>query len=160
MAKVYLETSFISACVTDRTDPASIYRRDCSLDWWDMQRSRYQLVVSNEVIAELSHPIFPLREAALAFITAVTVLPMTDEMVGLAEVFVRQRVMPGPLHGDCLHVATATIAGVEYMLSWNVRHLANPNKTRHLAAVCLKFGLVPPRIVTPDLLWEDDDGNS
>jgi len=39
-------------------------------------------------------------------------------------------------------------------MSWNVRHLANPNKTAHLRAVCRRLGLVPPQIVTPDLLWE------
>ena len=39
----------------------------------------------------------------------------------------------------------------------NVKHLANPRKVRHLETICLRLGLVPPRILTPDMLWEDED---
>ena len=41
MAAVYLETSLVSACVTDRTDPASLYRREASMDWWQSQRHKH-----------------------------------------------------------------------------------------------------------------------
>lgn len=44
----------------------------------------------------------------------------------------------------------ATIAGCEYVLTWNVAHLANPNKVQHLTAVCLEFGFLPPKILRPD----------
>lgn len=46
MARVYLETSFISACVTDRTDTASLCQRQVSREWWDTQRSAHDLFVS------------------------------------------------------------------------------------------------------------------
>ena len=65
--------------------------------------------------------------------------------------------MPGPVAGDAIHVAAAAVHGVEYMLSWNVRHLATPNKIEHLGRVCARAGLLAPRILTPDLLWETDD---
>jgi len=41
MGRVYLETSFASACVTDRTDPASLYRRQASREWWSLQARRH-----------------------------------------------------------------------------------------------------------------------
>lgn len=63
--------------------------------------------------------------------------------------------MPGPLKGDAVHVAVAAAHGVEYMLSWNVRHLANPNKLEHMANVAMRAGLLAPRIVTPEFLWEE-----
>ncbi len=62
--------------------------------------------------------------------------------------------MPGPVAGDAIHVATAAVHRIEYMLSWNVRHLANPNKVDHLRQVCRRLGLVSPLILTPDMLWE------
>lgn len=68
--------------------------------------------------------------------------------------------MPKPVAGDAIHVAVAAVHGIEYVLSWNVRHLANPNKLRHLQSICLRSGLVAPQIITPELLWEDDDDNS
>src|SRR5205085_6318242 len=52
MARVYLETSFISACVTNRTDVASLYRKQVSNEWWETQRSRHELFVSAEVTEE------------------------------------------------------------------------------------------------------------
>ena len=62
--------------------------------------------------------------------------------------------MPGPAVGDAVHVAVATRHGVDFMLSWNVKHLANANKAQHLRSVRLRLGLVPPLIVTPDYLGE------
>jgi len=53
-----------------------------------------------------------------------------------------------------MHVAAACVHRIDYLLSWNVRHLANPNKLTHLQAICVRTGYMPPRIVTPDLLWE------
>lgn len=68
-----------------------------------------------------------------------------------------QKVMPGPLEGDAVHVAAATLYGMDDLLTWNVKHLANSNKRVHLGRVCLRAGLVPPEIVTPSNLWEQED---
>lgn len=155
MARVYLETSFISACVTNRTDPASIYRRDASREWWDRFSNRHELFVSEEVAVELSNPRYPLRSQALQWVENVASLPISEEVRGLARLFVQQRVMPGPATGDSVHIAAACIYNMEYVLSWNVRHLANANKLEHLRVVCLRAAVLPPRIITPDLLWED-----
>lgn len=154
MASVYLETSFVSACVTDRTDAASVYRRQTSLEWWNTQSGRHEVFVSAEVTAELSDPAFRRRDEAIAFIRGVSELALNEETAGLAVLFVREMVMPGPVAGDAIHVAACCAHGIEYMLSWNVRHLANPNKMMHLRAVCRRAGVIPPAIVTPDLLWE------
>ncbi len=157
MARVYLETSFISACVTGRTDAASVYRSQTSREWWSTQRSGHEVFVSEEVIAELSHPDFTRSEQALELSRGAPILPMTQEVRGLARVLVREKVMPGPLAGDALHVSLATCHAMDYLLTWNVRHLANPNKIEHLQKICVRVGFVPPRIITPELLWESDD---
>lgn len=157
MATVYLETSFVSACVTNRSDSASIYRRELSLEWWTDQARRHRLFISAEVLAELSQPGFPGANEALSLVEHVPLLAINDEVQGLAILLVREKVMPSPVAGDALHVAVATVHGISYMLSWNVRHLANPSKMAHLRVVCLRAGLLPPQIITPDLLWEEQD---
>lgn len=81
-----------------------------------------------------------------------------DDVRGLARLLVSEKVMPAPVAGDALHVAVATVYSADFLVSWNVRHLANPNKLDHLATICLRVGLMPPRIVTPELLWDEDDG--
>jgi len=61
--------------------------------------------------------------------------------------------MPGPASaGDAIHVAAATVHRMEYLVTWNVRHLANPNKRTHFGVIRLRLGLAPPQIVTPDML--------
>lgn len=155
MARVYLETSFISACVSDREDAASVYRREASLEWWEQQGPRHELVVSTEVLAELENPGFRQREAAIVMIEPLSLLAADADALGLAQVLVRERVMPGPIdRGDSMHVAIATVHSVDFIVSWNVRHLANLKKLAHLRKVTMRLGLVPPMIVTPELLWE------
>jgi predicted nucleic acid-binding protein len=156
MATVYLETSFISACVTDRRDPGSLYRQSTSLEWWRTQRHQHRLYVSDEVIAELSDPRYSRRQKALDHIEGLESLVVSEEVIGLARILMDHKVMPGPLQGDAVHVAVATVYGMDFVLSWNVRHLANPNKIQHLNTICLRLGLMPPRIITPEFLWEDD----
>lgn len=157
MARVYLETSFIGACVTDRTDTASLYHRQVSCEWWDTQRSAHDLFVSAEVIIELSAPDFHGRDEALQKIAGIPRLAIGDEVRGLAGLLVQEKVMPAPVAGDAVHVAVATVHGMDYVLSWNVRHLANPNKIEHLQRICRRVGLMPPSIVTPDMLWGSED---
>lgn len=157
MARVYLETSFVSACVTSRKDLGSRYRREASLDWWRVQSRRHALFLSAEVVRELSSPSYPARERALEFIAGIPLLALDEEVQGLARILIREKVMPQPVAGDAIHVAVACWHEMGYLLSWNVKHLANPRKVRHLETICLRLGLVPPRILTPDLLWEDED---
>jgi len=149
-----LETSFVSACVTDRKDAGSVYRREKSLDWWAFQAQRYEICISNEVIAELSEAGYRQRQEALRFIQALPIVNVTPEALEVARILIKERVMPGPLKGDSVHVAICAKLGIEYLLSWNVRHLANPNKVVHLTEICAREGLVAPQIVTPDSLWE------
>lgn len=153
MSSVYLETSFFSACVSTRGSDKSVGWRASSLEWWDTQRSSHDLYISGETIQELSSPEFPNARAALAMLHGMSVLEINDEIEQFAALLVAQKVMPAPaLAGDALHVAIATIHRIQYILSWNVKHLANENKRTHLAVICMRLGLVPPIIVTPDML--------
>ncbi len=157
MSKVYLDTSFVSACVTERDDPSSVYRRVTSLAWWSSQRRFHEILVSAEVVDELSAPGYRQRVEALNWIRQIPIAEIDERVRSLAATFVAEKVMPAPVAGDAIHVAVACIHRIEYLLSWNVRHLANPNKLAHLSSICARTGIWPPRIVTPDLLWERND---
>ena len=158
MARVYLETSFFSACVSDRVDPRSVVRRDESRRWWVQQRGLHKLFVSAEVIRELSAPTYPHRDEAMALTAEAEVLNVDEQAQGLARILVREKAMPGPEEsGDALHVAVATVHQMDVVLSWNVRHLANRRKTAHLREVCRRVGYVPPEIGTPDAFWDLED---
>jgi hypothetical protein len=156
MPSVYLETSFVSACVTDRSDATSVHRRRMSREWWATQASRYDRFMSAEVVGELRHPNFHRGTLALELVQDIPLLPINEEVRGLARLLVREKVMPGPVAGDALHVSVAAVHRIDYVLTWNVRHLANPSKVTHLKTICLRVGLLPPTLVTPEMLWEED----
>lgn len=149
MASIYLETSFFSACVTDRTDSRSADERMESLTWWSTERPKNDVVTSGEVVAELRVPGYRMSEAALALAYQLVFLELTPEVRGFAAVLVAEKAMPGPESGDAMHVAFAAVHSIEYLLIWNIRHLANVNKTRHLQRICMRHGILPPQIVTP-----------
>jgi hypothetical protein len=158
VAKVYLETSFFSACVSTRSDPKTAGWRVTSNEWWETQARHHELFISAEVIAELSAHEFPNRSSAVAMVAGLNVLDLTREIGAFAELLVAERVMPAPANrGDAIHVASATIHEMDYILTWNVKHLANPNKRTHFGIICMRLGLAAPMLITPDLLQETDD---
>ena len=144
MPRVYLETSYVSACVTDRTDTDSLYRLKHSREWWDKQRQPHDLYVSPEVVAELSVESYRRKDQALAWILDVPLLEITDDVLGLARVLIHEKAMPVG-SGDPIHVAVAAVHGIQYMVSWNVKHLAR---------ICARCGYIAPEILTPDVFWE------
>src|SRR5438270_6926985 len=116
MASIYLDASFVSACVTDRADPTSIYRRNFSREWWDAQRKHHELFISREVINELSSKLFKRSAEALAWVVDVPRLAINEEVAGVAKLLVTEHVMPGPALGDALHVAISAVHRCEYLL--------------------------------------------
>lgn len=126
MARVYLETSFFSACVTTRRDVDSLSWRGRSLSWLKTQAPRHEVYTSLEVLDELSAPTYPNSTAALGYTIGIALLPIPNEAFQLAQLLIDQKVMPGPIKGDAMHVAIAACNHIEYLLSWNVKHLANP----------------------------------
>ena len=158
VARVYLETSFFSACVSNRTDPKTAGWRVTSNEWWATEAKRHETFISGEVLRELSSPSFPNAAPAVAMLQGLPLLALSREVEELAELLVAERVMPAPsTSGDAVHVAVATIHGMDYILTWNVKHLANPNKRTHFGLICMKLGLLAPTLITPDLLQETDD---
>ncbi len=162
---VYIETTIPNAHETDRQDPRSVAQRDDTRQWWAVQRSHYDCFTSQEVIDELAGGVFPGQEAALDLISQLPLLEINEDVKSISEVYVRERLMPGLAgQGDSLHLALASYHEVDFLLTWNIRHLANPNKHEHLVVVNRRLALLTPSIVTPEMLWleeiEDDNTTS
>lgn len=69
------------------------------------------------------------------------------------------KVMPSPPVRDALHVAIATYYKVDFLLTWNCRHIANANKFRHLEVVNARMGFATPKIITPHMLSGSEEAN-
>ena len=153
---VYIETSVLSALVDDRQDPVSKAQRVITQDWWDTQRRNYRLFSSEFLIMELKAAEFPGQAAALARTKELILFPATPETEGLAQVYQDQLVMPQGDVGDAAHLAVACLNEVDYLLTWNCKHLANPRKIRHIQVVNMRMGLLTPILITPQMLWVEE----
>jgi len=132
-----------------------------SQTWWTLQRKFHHLVISAEVLRELSDPAHPNRELALRMTAGMSLLPIIERAEMLAQMLVREKAMPGPESaGDAIHLAVATVHGVEFLLTWNQKHLAKVNKVRHLQAICSKAGYTAPIIAMPDQFWADEESGT
>ena len=159
VTSVYLETSFFSQCATIRKNAVDVVRRQTSLSWWKSNAKAFDLYLSPEVVRELSSLHFPsvVRNAALKMIRGLNTLAFTEEVAVTAELLVHERVMPGPaVEGDAVHLALCIVHRIEYLLTWNQKHLANPKKRTHLAVICARLNLPAPQVVTPDLMQVEE----
>jgi hypothetical protein len=65
--------------------------------------------------------------------------------------------MPMGTTGDALHLATASFHEIDYLLTWNCKHLANTNKIRHIRVINMRLGLWTPTLLTPEMLRGEDN---
>ena len=153
---VYVETTVFNAFVSEREDAGSIYRQDMTRQWWALQGQFYDLRVSEAVLSELRAGRYPGQQKAVELAESLESIEITDEALSIAELYVRHRLMPRGTSGDALHLAVACLSEVGFLLTWNIRHLANPNKLGHLEVINRRLGLLTPLIVTPESLWKED----
>ena len=89
----------------------------------------------------------------------VPLLEVTAAAESLAAALLEEVPLPQKAATDALHIAVAAVNGVEYLLTWNCRHIANPALRPRIESVCRRMGFEPPVICTPQELLEIHDGN-
>jgi predicted nucleic acid-binding protein len=157
--RVYVETTIPNFYYDFRPSPAVAERREWTRLWWADAADRYELVTSPAVLAELKKGTSPrvvLRVELLGDLPELEVTPVVAEIV---RAYIRHKLMPADPLGDALHLALASHHECDFIVSWNCRHLANPNKFAHIQRIKVALGLSVPEIATPlDLLRRSNDG--
>ncbi len=69
--------------------------------------------------------------------------------------YIQHSVMPNEAAGDALHLAYASFYNIEFLLTWNCKHLANASKKKHIQIVNSQLGLKTPEIITPLELFSE-----
>ena len=125
--KVYVETSIAGAYFEERTDIVSVAQNFWTRQWWDHLRHQYEVVVSQAVTNELRHPDYPYSNDALELIENIPKVSIEDEVKQIVKIYIQERLMPKDPVGDALHLALASYHKCDYLLTWNCKHIANPN---------------------------------
>ncbi len=150
MATVYLETSFIGYLTAwPSRDLLVAAHQQLTHEWWRTRRAGFELFVSQRVIDEAGAGDEDAARERLAVLAGIPSLDLNDDVVRLAEELVRHGPFPEAAAADAVHVAVATVHGMDFLLTWNCRHIANAEMMRAAAAVCAEDGYEMPVICTP-----------
>jgi len=160
MARIYIETTIASFYYDVRTEPERTVRRNWTRRWFDAARGGTdELVSSLAVQAELEAGEFPGKADALALIGDLPLVDLNEAVAEAVEAYIAHALMPNDPTGDALHLAAASFHRCDFLVTWNCRHIANPNKFAHIQRVNGILGLGNPALVTPLQLLEEDPGH-
>lgn len=139
--RIYLDTSVINFLFAD--DAPDFMR--ITREFFERYAQRYELFVSDVVLMEVSRDPDERHRALLMDALhgmPVTMLTAADNLFirRLADRYMAQGVIPANKEADALHVACASLHGMDILLSWNFKHLANVNKEAKIAEVNRKLG--------------------
>jgi predicted nucleic acid-binding protein len=148
--KVYLETTIPSVLAAwPSRDLIMAADQQVTRTWWEKERVKYDLVISTLVLDEIREGDPEAAVARLAAVAECQILTMDDPVIQLGEAIMRTRLIPARAYNDALHVAVATRHGVDFLLTWNCRHLANAMISERVRMACRAAGYDPPVICTP-----------
>lgn len=157
--RVYVESSVISY-LTARPSHLLIKlaKQQQTWDWWENRR-RWDLFISPIVLWEIQRGDQRAAHKRVAATIGLPLLAETEEMGTLAQNLIKGGLFPEKAYFDALHVASATIHGMDYLVTWNQTHLFNPDRIEALYSAIRERGYIPPVLVRPDYLLEAHHGS-
>lgn len=155
MKRIYIETSIISF-LTARPS-ANMHaesKRQITVDWWHNHRNSYRLFASPLVIQEASAGNSEASEKRLNILKKIPLLEISNVTIKLAQYLISSNAVPQKAKEDALHIAVAAVYSVDYLLTWNCRHIDNAIRKPLIRHLCMEFGYPCAEICTPEELME------
>jgi predicted nucleic acid-binding protein len=150
--KVYLETTIISYLTARPSrDIIIAAHQELTNEWWENRMRRFDLYVSQLVIQEAKSGDKEAARKRLGILEPIPLLELNDKVISLARILMNEAIPPKAVE-DALHIAVAAIHGMDYLLTWNCKHIANAEKEHAIAEVCRSNNFEPPIICTPEEL--------
>lgn len=155
MDSVYIETTIVGHLAGRvHTNPLVATRQQVTRDWWRDEAPRYEMFISQVVIEECSQGDASAAAEHLDVVKAVDLLEASAEVDDLADALITAKAVPDSEPRDAFHIAIAAVNGVNYLLTWNCKHIANATLRSRIEQVCREAGFEPPIICTPEELLE------
>jgi predicted nucleic acid-binding protein len=152
-AATYLDSNVISYLTARPSrDVVSLAHQQITQEWWDRQRHKFELHISELVVFEISRGHVGAAQSRLDFVRDLPVLRITSQARALADRIFRATTLPDKAASDALHIALAAVNGMDFLLTWNCTHIANGVVLKIVNAVCRDNGYEPPIVCTPEEL--------
>ena len=147
---VYIETSILGY-LTARPSRDLVVAANIEItrEWWDTRRNSFQLHSSQAVVKETSQGDPTIASQRLEILRNLALLELNQPVLDLAEKFLERSNLPTKADIDAVHIAAATVHGMDYLLTWNCKHIANAQIQRRLAEISFDFGYELPILCTP-----------
>lgn len=150
---VYIETtviSYLTAWIS--RDLIRAAHQQITQEWWNNRRNDFELFVSEFVVVESSAGDLDAAKSRLEILEGIALLDVNLDVENLAKKLIAEKALPSKTVTDALHIAVASVHGINYLLSWNCKHIANAEMQSAIEKVCKESGFKYPKICTPEEL--------
>lgn len=154
---VFIETTIPSYHVARRArDIVHAARQELTIEWWASRRSAYELYTSQPVLDEAARGEETMAVARIELLREIPLLTINEAVTSVAEKLIERGIIPERVADDALHISCAAVHGMDYILTWNCRHIANPHNQRRIRETLSAQGYEVPVICTPEEFLENE----
>ena len=151
---IYIETTIPSYAMSKPSrDLKKTDRQNSTLVFWENERHKYDLYVSGYVIDECNRGDKAAAEKRLQFLDGINLIPTSDDILSLADTYMKLLDIPSKCMIDSRHLATCVLHQIDILLTWNFTHLGSITEAK-LRVYNYQYGLWTPYLLTPDDLLE------
>lgn len=153
MKSVYIESSVISY-ITARPsrDVVTSARQAITIEWWETYKDSFEVFISELVLEEIGTGDRQASSNRLAIVEDIPILVTTDNTVALAKALISSSAIPVSSTEDALHISIAAVQGVDFLLTWNFKHINNANTRNKIADVINRMNFRNPILCSPEEL--------
>lgn len=152
-AKVYIETTVISYLAARLSrDLIVAAHQQLTTEWWATRRIDFALFTSEFVHREVSVGDELQARKRLELLADIPVLASTEDALNLADTLLERGAVPRRYAEDAAHISIATVHGLDYLMTWNCKHIANAQLRKVISQICKDAGYELPIICTPEEL--------
>uniref|UniRef100_Q3AQX2 PIN domain-containing protein n=1 Tax=Chlorobium chlorochromatii (strain CaD3) TaxID=340177 RepID=Q3AQX2_CHLCH len=150
---VYLESSVISYLTSrPHRDVVIAGRQAITQEWWEYQRHQFELRISILVEEEISRGDAEAAAQRLASIADIPSLTLSDDAVMIAHLLLAKCAIPKGSEDDALHIGIAAAQGVDFLLTWNFKHINNAVTRGYVTHIVEACGYNCPQLCSPEEL--------
>lgn len=152
---VYIETSVVSYFASRPSrDLIVAAHQQITHDWWELVLPKCSPHISPVVLGEIERGAPEASRARIEAVKAAVVLEVTEEVTELADLYFERIDIPEAARADSYHLALAAWHGMDYLVTWNCKHIAAARVRRMLGEINIVRGIRTPGICTPEELME------
>lgn len=153
MKTLYIETSIVSYLTARLSSNLLVAaNQKNTVDWWAARKTDFDLYISDVVLEEAGRGDADAASRRIAALAGIPVLKITDAAVVLSRKLVDRSALPSKALDDALHVAVAATSSMDFLLTWNCRHIDNAETKPLIRRICREDGHPCPEICTPQEL--------